>query len=94
MDGPLDRPADPRPADLRPVDPHPGDLQPTERERELAALAAVQAALADVDRALERIDDGSYGMCEACGQPIPDEVLDRAPVARLCEAHPQPDARR
>lgn len=62
----------------------------SERERELAALAAIQADLAGVDRALERIDDGSYGTCEACGQPIPDEVLDEAPVTRLCAGHAAP----
>ncbi|HEY8526555.1 MAG TPA: TraR/DksA C4-type zinc finger protein [Acidimicrobiales bacterium] len=109
MDGPLDRPADPQPpvppADARPSDtdtesiddlpdaPEPADREPTERERELAALAAMQEALADVDRALERIDDGTYGACEACGQPIPDEVLEQAPAARLCAAHARPMSR-
>jgi DnaK suppressor protein len=71
------------------TDPTEG-TEPTERERELAALARVQIDLADVDRALERLDDGSYGTCEVCGEAIPDDVLERAPVTRLCAGHEAP----
>jgi DnaK suppressor protein len=70
----------------------PDPATPTERERELAALTRIQGDLADVDRALERLDDGSYGTCEVCGQAIADDVLDRSPVARLCGAHAGPAA--
>ena len=38
----------------------------------------------DIDRALEKIDDGTYGMCERCGQDIPQERLDAVPYATLC----------
>lgn len=62
----------------------------TERERELAAIQAIQTDLADVDRALDRLDEGSYGSCEVCGEAIADDVLARAPATRLCAAHPSP----
>jgi RNA polymerase-binding transcription factor DksA len=40
--------------------------------------------LADVARALERLERGEYGTCEACGQPIGDARLAARPAARLC----------
>ena len=59
----------------------------SERERELAIIAQAQADLAGVDRALERLDDGTYGTCEVCGEAIADDVLERAPASRLCPSH-------
>ena len=55
---------------------------------------AEQAELAEVDAALTRIEDGSYGICERCGRPIPVERLEVRPTARLCvpcasTAHPR-----
>ena len=38
----------------------------------------------EIDRALEKIDDGTYGKCERCGQEIPQERLDAVPYATLC----------
>jgi RNA polymerase-binding transcription factor DksA len=40
--------------------------------------------LREVDTALGRIDDGTYGICTACGKEIPDERLDAVPYATLC----------
>jgi DnaK suppressor protein len=40
--------------------------------------------LAEIDRALERIEDGSYGTCNACGKEIPSERLEAYPWASLC----------
>ncbi len=45
--------------------------------------SAVQS-LAQVDRALERIEHGSYGTCERCGKPIGAERLRARPWASLC----------
>jgi DnaK suppressor protein len=53
-------------------------------------LERIQVELADVDRALERLDDGSYGACEVCRQPVDDGVLERAPATRLCPTHQVP----
>jgi DnaK suppressor protein len=58
-----------------------------ERARELAALRQVQGDLEAVDRALAHLDEGTYGTCEACGEPIADEVLAAAPTSRDCGAH-------
>jgi DnaK suppressor protein len=44
----------------------------------------------EIDDALQRIERGEYGLCEACGRPIELERLEVMPMARLCEA----DARR
>mgnify|MGYP000041117199 CR=1 FL=1 len=38
----------------------------------------------EIDAALARLDDGSYGQCARCGQPIGDERLDAVPYATLC----------
>jgi len=40
--------------------------------------------LAEVNAALARIDDGTYGKCTACGRTIPDERLEAVPWASLC----------
>lgn len=62
-----------------------------ERARELAALRQVQGDLEAVDRALAHLDEGTYGTCEACGEPIADEVLAAAPATRHCgAAHADP----
>jgi len=59
--------------------------------RELAddvgALDAIEAALDDVETALVRLDDGSYGRCEVCGDALDDAQLAQAPAARHCRAH-------
>ena len=55
-------------------------------EKELAAMLgqSVRAHLMDIDAALSRIDTGTYGNCEACGQPINPERLEALPRARRC----------
>jgi DnaK suppressor protein len=61
-----------------------------ERERDLSLASNVRDLIAKVERALERIDEGTFGRCEACGKPIERERLDALPYATLCLA----DARR
>ena len=56
------------------------------RARQAALLERATADLADVERALARLDDGSYGRCEACGASIADEDLAAAPARRFCPA--------
>ena len=41
-------------------------------------------AIADIDAALARLDDGTYGSCEACRRPISLERLEAIPRTRLC----------
>ena len=54
-------------------------------DRELAS--ALREELDGVERALERLDAGSYGLCDSCGAPIDDAVLAEMPQARSCSAH-------
>ena len=56
-------------------------------ESELDALRTVEAELADVELALRRLDDGTYGRCEVCDGAIDDARLAEAPAARFCLAH-------
>jgi DnaK suppressor protein len=55
-----------------------------ERERDLALSAQARAAVEEIDRALAKIDAGTYGICEKCGDPIPKPRLKALPYAALC----------
>ena len=55
-----------------------------ERERDLSLSENVKDILKRVNEALDRIEDGSFGMCEMCGLPIPEERLQALPYANLC----------
>ncbi len=72
--------------ELSSVDQHPADLgtETFEREKDVSIIEQVEAELADVEHALQRLDEGTYGICEACGKPIGDARLDAMPAARLC----------
>jgi RNA polymerase-binding transcription factor DksA len=58
-----------------------------EREKDFSILEQIEAELADVERAMHRLDDGSYGRCESCREPISDERLEVIPAARFCLRH-------
>ena len=72
--------------ELSSLDQHQADVgtETFNRERDMSILEEVEAELADIDHALRRLDDGSYGTCEACGKPISDERLEVVPAARFC----------
>jgi RNA polymerase-binding transcription factor DksA len=61
-----------------------GDTMNVERERDLALSAQAMAAVEEIDKALEKLDLGTYGICERCGQAIPKERLKAIPWAALC----------
>ena len=61
-----------------------GDTVNVERERDLALSAQALAEVTAIDRALEKIAAGSYGVCEKCGDAIPRERLEALPHAALC----------
>ncbi len=73
-------------AELSSIDQHQADLgtETFEREKDLAILESIEAELADVEHALRRLDEGTYGTCQACGRPIDDERLEALPATRLC----------
>ncbi len=79
---------------------HAGDLAETQDDNfadggqvaaeqdEIMALASdLRTQLDDVQRALGKLDAGTYGICEACGEPIGDDRLEAMPAARFCMLH-------
>ena len=72
--------------ELSNLDQHPADLgtEVFEREKDLSIIETIDGELADIEAALGRLDDGSYGSCEKCGSPIGKERLEAVPYARLC----------
>jgi RNA polymerase-binding transcription factor DksA len=76
--------SDPTAVDLVPAD----SIVPEEPVViDLAALSVVEAELNDVERALQRLDEGTYGTCEVCQAPLADDQLDAAPAALRCPSH-------
>ncbi len=73
-------------ANLR--DSHPGGLRDAVGELQPGSNDTLEEnseqVLAEVNAALKRIDDGSYGTCAACGQEIATERLEARPWASLC----------
>ncbi|HYH48445.1 MAG TPA: TraR/DksA C4-type zinc finger protein [Acidimicrobiia bacterium] len=61
-----------------------GDTLNVERERDLALSASAMQAVEEIDRALRRMDTGSYGICERCGKKISVARLEALPFAALC----------
>ena len=71
------------------VDDNFADLgQVAAEQGENQALAAqLRQELAEVDRALTKLDAGTYGRCETCGEPIAPARLEAMPAARFCINH-------
>ena len=65
-----------------------------EREQEISLANSILERISQVERALERLDEGSYGWCERCGNPIPVERLAAFPSATLCVTCKQLEERR
>jgi DnaK suppressor protein len=57
-----------------------------ELERRLALEKQIREQLTDIEAALVKFDEGTYGKCEDCGQPIDPERLEALPQAKLCVA--------
>ena len=67
-------------------DNHLGDMATVTFDRELdeGLEEGAQQTLEQIDRALAKLDDGTFGTCERCGNPIGDERLRARPWATLC----------
>jgi RNA polymerase-binding protein DksA len=61
-----------------------GDTLSVERERDLALSTAARQTVDEIAKALVRMDDGSYGYCEVCGDRIPVPRLEAIPWADQC----------
>lgn len=55
-----------------------------ERLTQVAAHEQMLVQMEEISRALEKLDDGTYGRCDACGAEIPDGRLEIHPWAVLC----------
>jgi len=56
----------------------------TEREKEQALRANLRQVLTAINQALQKLDLGTYGRCDSCGQDIPPARLEALPHANLC----------
>ena len=72
--------------ELSSFDQHPGDsgTETFEMAKNVSLLEQVEDELREVDVAVERLDRGTYGRCQACGRPIGDERLEAMPATRFC----------
>jgi RNA polymerase-binding protein DksA len=68
------------------TDNHLGDTATAMYDRELdeGLEEGARDTLAEIDAALQRIEDGTYGICEVCGKPIGADRLNAIPWTRLC----------
>jgi len=55
-----------------------------DREIDLTLEENAKTVIAQIDRALQKLEAGSYGACDKCGKPISEERLKVAPFAALC----------
>lgn len=65
-----------------------------EREQELQLANGILERISQVEHALTRLDDGTYGQCERCGIQIPKARLEAFPAATLCVNCKQLEERR
>lgn len=72
--------------ELSGYDNHTSDLgaETFEREKDLGLKDNTKILLMKVNHALDKIKDGSYGVCERCGKPIDEERLEAVPYTTLC----------
>jgi DnaK suppressor protein len=61
-----------------------GTSMAVERLSQVAVHERLQDTLGDVVRAEEKVAEGTYGVCDVCGEPIPPERLEALPWATLC----------
>ena len=75
--------------ELSSYDNHPADegTDLYEREKDIALNEHEQLHLRNIERALNAIDQGTYGKCEVCGVEIPIERLDVLPTTTCCKEH-------
>ena len=61
-----------------------GAVETFELEKRLALEKRTRESLAEVERALQKFENGTYGVCDMCGQPIGRERLEVLPQVALC----------
>jgi DnaK suppressor protein len=63
-----------------------GTVEAISRLTEIGVGSSLEQALARTERALAKVDDGTYGMCDTCGQPIAPARLEAMPDGVMCLA--------
>ncbi len=58
-----------------------------EYEENTAVLKNLEIKYNEIKKALKKIEDGKYGICEVCGKPIEEDRLEANPAAKTCKAH-------
>jgi DnaK suppressor protein len=61
-----------------------GTSEAVERLSTTAAARSIATSIAEIDRALAKLDDGTYGICDGCGRAIPQARLEGRPASALC----------
>jgi DnaK suppressor protein len=61
-----------------------GTTEAVERLSTTATARSISSSITDIDRALEKLSDGSYGMCDQCGREISEARLDALPATSTC----------
>jgi DnaK suppressor protein len=61
-----------------------GTIEAVSRLTDIGVGGTLETALARTDRALEKLDQGTYGVCDNCGGPIPERRLEAMPDTVLC----------
>ena len=61
-----------------------GTTEAIDRMTKVGTAEQLAVIRVDVVRALEKIDDGTYGLCDRCGASIPEERLEARPWSTLC----------
>ena len=76
-------------SELSSLDQHQGDAgtETFEREKDFSLLEQLEAEINDLDSALRKIDEGTYGRCEVCGTEVDPERLEAVPGTRTCREH-------
>lgn len=64
-----------------------------EREKDLSLIDNLRDLIDRIDKALEKMDEGAYGLCDRCGKPIEKARLKALPYANLCLRDKQAEER-
>ena len=61
-----------------------GTIEAVSRLNDVGVVDSLNASVERVERALEKLADGTYGTCDVCGRPIPAARLDAKPESTTC----------
>ncbi|MCX6702949.1 MAG: TraR/DksA C4-type zinc finger protein [Candidatus Wolfebacteria bacterium] len=67
------------------VDPDIETQETQEIDNRLSVAQVLKSRLVEIKNALQKIEEGRYGICEKCGEEISEDVMDIVPESRLCK---------